>query len=391
MRGFMSKTIARLQFDFAWSLYQKGIRGSELYRRVSQFAHDEHLPNVYYPPMHCVAEYVRDNPSVSPEDAIKGTLLAVEFSPDSKGLQHHVIQKSAYRAGLTDSPKANVTNHILEEAKRHLRVGSSNEESADHKPQIQYRPTAYKSFQSSEESKTPKETSTLSPDREQKKIRFIQLLKNLTPEMKARLQQEKTKQRELEKPDFIWHFILQSFSTMGNSRGYQGLILNKTNYQQVTYEALTPLTKEKRRQILEQVFRAASLRMAVQKAEWAAENHDLIASMGGPIKVKQLALSQKGTKAKIAFMKQFHGIGDKYARNIWMDVYHPDFRNSIAVDERIKDITKTLGYSFSNYEAHEQFYLDIANEVALEGWELDRLLYNFKEYFLSALDMGSSI
>jgi hypothetical protein len=29
--------------------------------------------------------------------------------------------------------------------------------------------------------------------------------------------------------------------------------------------------------------------------------------------------------------------------NVWMGVYHPDFRNAIAVDERIKRITEALG------------------------------------------------
>lgn len=68
-----------------------------------------------------------------------------------------------------------------------------------------------------------------------------------------------------------------------------------------------------------------------------------------------------------------------------MDVYHPDFRHTVAVDERIKRITKELGYEFKNYGEHERFYQDIAREAGLEAWELDRLLYNYRDYFLEGL------
>jgi hypothetical protein len=77
-------------------------------------------------------------------------------------------------------------------------------------------------------------------------------------------------------------------------------------------------------------------------------------------------------------LKKFPGIGDKYARNIMMDVYHPDFRDSIAVDARINAISNALGLSFASYRDHEAFYLDVAKEAGLNGWELDRLLFNFR-------------
>ena len=66
--------------------------------------------------------------------------------------------------------------------------------------------------------------------------------------------------------------------------------------------------------------------------------------MGGLERAKEKAFAQVGTKAKITFMKRFYGIGDKYARNVWMDVYHPDFHDSIAIDDRIKQITEAMGY-----------------------------------------------
>jgi len=87
----------------------------------------------------------------------------------------------------------------------------------------------------------------------------------------------------------------------------------------------------------------------------------------------------------VKFLKRFVGIGDKYARDMMMDIYHPDFRDSIAVDTRIKNITERLGIRFDTYEEYEEFYLGVAEEAGLNGWELDRLLYNFEDDILAQL------
>jgi hypothetical protein len=38
------------------------------------------------------------------------------------------------------------------------------------------------------------------------------------------------------------------------------------------------------------------------------------------------------------------------------------------------------------YAEHERFYQEIASEVQLQPWELDRLLYHFNEPILASLD-----
>jgi hypothetical protein len=68
-----------------------------------------------------------------------------------------------------------------------------------------------------------------------------------------------------------------------------------------------------------------------------------------------------------------------------MDVYHPDFRNSIAVDARIKKITRTLGLTFRTYEEEEKFYLDVAERAGLKGWDLDRIMYRFRDSVIEGL------
>ncbi len=61
-----------------------------------------------------------------------------------------------------------------------------------------------------------------------------------------------------------------------------------------------------------------------------------------------------------------------------MDVYHEDFRESIALDARIKAISKALGLKFTSYADEEKFYLDVARQAGLNGWELDRMMFNFR-------------
>lgn len=219
--------------------------------------------------------------------------------------------------------------------------------------------------------------------KETKREKLISLLKNRPSYMDKRLNDLKSESIGLERADFIWHYILQSFSTMGNSRGHAGLILNKNNYNKVTFNAVKNLTESERLECFERTLRIASVRMPAQKAKWLEENFKKILSMGGLVETKNKALAQKGTLAKIEFMKRFSGIGDKYARNIWLDVYHIDFHNNIAIDDRIKKITQSLGYTFSNYNEHESFYLQIAKESNINGWELDRLLYNYTDYFIA--------
>ncbi|NLX15250.1 MAG: hypothetical protein GXY44_16605 [Phycisphaerales bacterium] len=124
-----------------------------------------------------------------------------------------------------------------------------------------------------------------------------------------------------------------------------------------------------------------------RKAEWLCENIKIIENLGGLAEARREALNCSDAHEKVEFMRRFHGIGPKYARNVWMDVYHPDFRDTIAIDSRITEVTRALGESFSpsQYRDHERFYLSIAEKARLTGWDLDRLLYHFKDKFLNLL------
>jgi hypothetical protein len=226
--------------------------------------------------------------------------------------------------------------------------------------------------------------------KEQRRSALVAALKSLTPEMKAVLRQRKAEGRRLgQREDLVWQLLLQSFATMGNSRGWTGLFGNSNLVKQVSFSTLRRWRGAARRLRIEMVFRKARIRMPAQKAAWLASNFETIERAGGIKVVTRHALSLATREEKYRFMDAFEGIGAKYARNVWMDIYDPLFRDAVAIDERIKSITATLGYSFRTYDEHERFYQELASDARLEPWELDRLLYEFKEHFLAEIQRAA--
>jgi hypothetical protein len=209
------------------------------------------------------------------------------------------------------------------------------------------------------------------------RARLVAIVRRLSAEKRVELDKKRENHADIARPDFLWHYLLQSFATMGRSAGLQGLIGNRTTYNRVTYSALEVLPAVHRLRIAQEACRAAKVRMPDKKAGYIVGCFERIRGMGGPEAAKAQLLAQPGRQAKIRWLKTLPGIGDKYARNIMMDVYHEDFRDSIAVDARIKSVSKALAVVFSSYSEHEAFYLDVARQAGLNGWELDRLLYSF--------------
>jgi thermostable 8-oxoguanine DNA glycosylase len=220
-----------------------------------------------------------------------------------------------------------------------------------------------------------------------KREKLIEAVKQLAQEHRGELEMQKQKARQqLKRPDFVWHYLLQSFATMGSSFGWDGLIDNQSNYRRVTFDALAKLSPEERIQVLESTLRSAKVRWPAQKARQLNSNFERVMRMGGPTAAKEQLLSLDGPEPKMAFLSQFEGIGPKYSRSILMDVYHPEFRNSIALDQRIAKVSRALGLASRSYTELEQFYQQVAQEAGLEGWELDRILYNFNKEVLAALN-----
>jgi hypothetical protein len=208
--------------------------------------------------------------------------------------------------------------------------------------------------------------------------RLVKAVRMLAVKNKQFIAKELARSKDLATPDFLWHVLLLSFSTMGGEWGKRGLIDNKDNYRRVTYDVLAKLAPAARETQVRRVCLTAGIRMPNKKADYILACFDRIKLLGGPTAATALLLAQPKRDGKILFLKQFRGIGDKYARNMMMDVYHKDFRESIALDVRILAVSQVLGLSFASYVEHELFYLGVAKDAGLNGWKLDRLLFNYR-------------
>jgi hypothetical protein len=151
----------------------------------------------------------------------------------------------------------------------------------------------------------------------------------------------------------------------------------------VAYPELAELGRKKREAKLLSALRKAKVRMQTLKARELAANVDQIKKeLDGVEEATRRMLGLGSREEKYQFMRSFDGIGEKYGRNVWMDIYDKDFRDTIAVDQRLKKVARALGFTGKRYKEAEDFYRAISQEAGLEPWALDRLLYNFTKYFL---------
>ncbi|NOY92974.1 MAG: hypothetical protein GXP55_17460 [Deltaproteobacteria bacterium] len=209
------------------------------------------------------------------------------------------------------------------------------------------------------------------------------LMRDLSVIYARELEELAKRASEVEQPGWLWGILLESWSTLGGSRGFDGL-MTPANLRVLAYRRLRKLSTEERRGQAEEIFRTASVRYPAQKAGWLAQAVDLVATLGGPDKARDALLACDGGAAKTRFLRQFPGIGPKYARNIMMTIIDPDFRDSIAVDQRIMKVAAAIGLPAGRAEI-ERYFLDVAARAGVAGWQVDRLLYGHTDEVLAAL------
>lgn len=205
------------------------------------------------------------------------------------------------------------------------------------------------------------------------------------PNVKAFLESEKQKGRELlRRDDFVWHEILLSFATWGSSRGALNLI-----FDGLTYERLSRLQSAKRRNLVASKFKNAKLRYPNKKTSYLLHNFSLVKGKGGVDAANRAVLEADGRENKMKALRKYKGIGEKYSHNIMMDAHHPEFHDSIAVDQRIKNISKELGLPAGRYADYLNFYRKAASKIGIDPWDLDRVLYKFQKPVLQSLRGGT--
>lgn len=187
--------------------------------------------------------------------------------------------------------------------------------------------------------------------------------------------------------DLVWYLLLQSMSTLRSSRGHRYIFPDGIEpVASITFPALAKLSSRYRKDALSAAFK--SLYKGQDKAGWLDCNFERIECMGGEAGALSTMRALTGMAAKTHWISRFDGIGDKYSRNVWMDIRDPHFEQSIAVDIRLEEVGRLTGMAVSApYRDKERFFLAIAGEAGLSGWEADRLLYNFKDELLALADI----
>ncbi|WP_146443446.1 hypothetical protein [Botrimarina colliarenosi] len=123
----------------------------------------------------------------------------------------------------------------------------------------------------------------MSTNLEQAKHRLATAARQVANEYALKLDELKANYSDFERPDFVWHYLLQSFATRGRADGWHGLIGNQTNYSLVTYDALDALENRSARLAqAEKACRNGKVRMPNQKANNIATSYEIVRELGGP-------------------------------------------------------------------------------------------------------------
>jgi hypothetical protein len=214
--------------------------------------------------------------------------------------------------------------------------------------------------------------------------RLVEALRHLTPVMHRKLARLKSDAEALRRdPEMLWRQLVNCSATHGNARGWERLFVSGGLPAALKYGALRGQVPARRRLSIERALRTAAVRWAPRKSMWLANNYVRIEELGGVRRATRQVLELSGRQAKLDFVLKFDGIGPKYAFNLWMDLYDPDFRDCVAVDIRLGNVLGELGAGKS--VRPQEYFRGLAREARLEPWELDRLLFWFTDYFLAAI------
>lgn len=110
-------------------------------------------------------------------------------------------------------------------------------------------------------------------------------------------------------------------------------------------------------------------------------------AVGGPDVVARTWMGHKRTETVLGWLKTFPMIGDKYARNMCMDVSHPLILDHIALDHRIHALCDLVEGAPARipYRSREGWLRGIAGGLGINGWYLDRLLFGRYEEIRAAI------
>ncbi|MEF2175795.1 MAG: hypothetical protein V3575_04960 [Candidatus Absconditabacteria bacterium] len=219
------------------------------------------------------------------------------------------------------------------------------------------------------------------------KEKLIQIINEIPDDIYYRLDQLKLKgQGYLNREDFLWYCVVRIFAYIGNEKGYESFVDNEKLINIISYNSLkNVLDSDEFYGLLVSTFKQGKVELTEERAYQLIKNYELIDAMGGVEKAKEKALRARGVKGKLEFIKQFHGIGNRYGMKLRMDTYHEDFHDQMLITPQISSISKVMGFDFENESQEIYFYKNISNITGLALWDLDRLINEYSNIFLNKL------
>lgn len=189
-----------------------------------------------------------------------------------------------------------------------------------------------------------------------------------------------------EEPAWLWNAVVQSSATNGGARHLDHLTFIRRQFEDVT--GTDPLSwgsviEYEEARLLEWLAIAANPHfqrwggIKDRLRQFVDANRDKLFDVSSEL----LTVDRATCLAKLV---EIPGVSDKYARNLMMDVGHPEFMDgSFALDSRLSGFLVAFTgakHTFSGRSRAkwtEAELLAIAHAIGLTAWEMDRLVFGY--------------
>ena len=172
--------------------------------------------------------------------------------------------------------------------------------------------------------------------------------------------------------DWPWNRFLHALASNGKSAHWDYNIGPRVECGELRWSAIMRLDSAKRRTLFAEVTnprRRKHLRGALDSI------FQRMKLAGGPTGISREYGVIKSAEDAIKYWKSFPGIGDKYAREIPMGSYDPLFRDTFALDARLRALLKQNFKEQFSYNEGVDFLQKVARRLNCDCWSLDRFLY----------------
>ncbi len=211
-----------------------------------------------------------------------------------------------------------------------------------------------------------------------KSEKFAEAIKIDVTNLSITDQIEKSKSNDWQYPEAFWLRLLTNQMHIGSNGKTLRKRMNTEEFKAASnFKKFATIDKKHQKELLDKFVpgsRYAKKDTKVQRLIFAIEylsSNNFNSFFGAELSKESI----------ISNLKKLDGVGDKQARNIPMDLYHPAFINgTIPIDENWKKISKYLDFKWNNSEKHENKIIKwrekyIGRDIIKDDWDFDRLVY----------------